>query len=163
MERAAEPEVDDEVGAVLGWLEFHRDALAAKCEGLTAEQLVTASAPPSTLTLLGLVRHLTEMERDYLTNDLSGENRGRVYVTDDDSEADIENLDASMVDSSMARWQAERAAADAVITRYGSLSELSPNGRATIRAYLLKVLQEYARHNGHADIIRERIDGSRGE
>jgi hypothetical protein len=71
MDRAPEPEADDEVGAVLGWLNFHRDALASKCEGMTAEQMVTASAPPSTLTLLGLVRHLTDIERDYLVNDLS--------------------------------------------------------------------------------------------
>ncbi|WUS74638.1 DinB family protein [Kribbella sp. NBC_01245] len=63
----------------------------------------------------------------------------------------------------MARWHEECAAADAVIARYGDLSDLAPAGRGTVRAYLLKVLQEYARHNGHADIIRERIDGRRGE
>ncbi|MFI7068622.1 DinB family protein [Kribbella sp. NPDC050124] len=163
MERAPEPEANDEVGAVVGWLEFHRDALAAKCDGMSPEQLVTASAPPSTLTLLGLVRHLTEIERDYLTNDLSGESRGTVYLSDDDDEADIENLDVSMVPESLDRWHQERQAANAVIARYDDLSALAPTGKASVRAYLLKVVQEYARHNGHADIIRERIDGARGE
>jgi hypothetical protein len=162
MERAPEPEALDEVGAVLGWLEFHRDALAANCDGLSAEQLVTASAPPSSLTLLGLVRHLTEIERDYLVNELSGRDGGFVY-TDDDEEADIEGLDASMVDESIANWHAERAVADAVLRGYDDLSALGPSGKYTVRAYVLKVLQEYARHNGHADIIRERIDGTRGE
>jgi Protein of unknown function (DUF664) len=163
MERAPEPEANDEISAVLGWLHFHRDALAANCEGMSPEQLVTASAPPSTLTLLGLVRHLTDIERDYLVNDLSGENHGLNYVTDDDPEADIENLDVSMVDDSLARWRQERDAADVVISRYDDLSAMAPAGKGSVRAYLLKVLQEYARHNGHADIIRERIDGSRGE
>ncbi|WP_165949103.1 mycothiol transferase [Kribbella turkmenica] len=162
MERSPEPEALDETGAVLGWLAFHRDALAAKCEGLTAAQLVTASAPPSSLTLLGLVRHLTEIERDYLVNELSGRNTGFVY-TDDDEDADIERLDASMVGDSMARWGDERAEADAILGRYDDLSALGPSGKYPVRVYVLKVLQEYARHNGHADIIRERIDGVRGE
>lgn len=163
MDRAPEPEANDEVGAVVGWLNFHRDALAAKCDGMTPAQLVTASAPPSTLTLLGLVRHLTEIERDYLVNDLSGEDRGAIYCTDEDEEADIEGLEASMAPESMANWRRERAAADALIGRHRDLSDLAATGKASVRAHLLKVVQEYARHNGHADIIRERIDGSRGE
>jgi hypothetical protein len=162
MERAPEPEAFDEIGAVTGWLAFHRDALAAKCEGLTAEQLVTASAPPSTLTLLGLVRHLTEIERDYLVNDLSGVDHGCHYV-DDDPDADLENLDVSMVEESVRRWYAERAAADELIARHDDFSAMAATGKASVRAHLLKVVQEYARHNGHADILRERIDGSRGE
>lgn len=63
----------------------------------------------------------------------------------------------------MARWRDERAAADAALRGYDDLSALGPSGKYTVRAYVLKVLQEYARHNGHADIIRERIDGTRGE
>ena len=62
MQRASEPDNLDERGLLLGWLAFHRDALAAKCDGFTDEQLVSAAAPPSDLSLLGLVRHLTEME-----------------------------------------------------------------------------------------------------
>jgi hypothetical protein len=163
MERVPEPEAFDEVGVVTGWLAFHRDALAANCEGLTAEQLVTPSAPPSSLTLLGLVRHLTEIERDYLVNDLSGVHHGYHYVSDDDPEADVENLDVSMVEGSMSRWYAERDAADALIARHPDFSVMAASGKASVRVHLLKVVQEYARHNGHADILRERLDGTRGE
>lgn len=163
MDRTPEPTADGERELVLGWLNFHRDALAAKCEAMTDEQLVTVSAPPSTLTLLGLVRHLTEMESHYLVHALSGQNRGFNYCTDDDPEADIEHLDVSMVGESMSRWRQEREAADALIARHADLSEPVATGWGSVRWHLLKVLQEYARHNGHADIIRERIDGSRGE
>ena len=65
MERVSEPADGDERDLLLGWLAFHRNALGAKCEGLDPEQLATRSAPPSPLSLLGLVRHLTEMERVY--------------------------------------------------------------------------------------------------
>jgi len=94
--RAAEPEDGDERALLLGWLRFHRDALAAKCAGMTAAQLVEQSAPPSTLSLLGLVRHLTEMECHYLGHALSGDGRAFAYCTEDDDEADIENLDVTM-------------------------------------------------------------------
>jgi hypothetical protein len=163
MDRTPQPNADDEAGVLLGWLNFHRDALAAKCEGMTAEQMVTASAPPSSLTLIGLVRHLTEMERHYIVRAFSGADIGLNYVTDEDEEADIENLDVSMVDDSMRRWHEERAAADTLIAANSDLSATAATGWGSIRALLVKVLQEYARHNGHADIIRERIDGARGE
>lgn len=163
MDRAPEPSDDDERGLLLGWLNFHRDALAAKCAALTDEQLVSMSAAPSTLSLLGLVRHLTEMERHYLVDALSGRKQGLIYCTDDDPEADIENLDASTVQRSIGRWHEERQAADALIAQCTDLSAPAASGWGSVRRHVLKVVQEYARHNGHADIIRERIDGSRGE
>ncbi|NUR24729.1 MAG: DUF664 domain-containing protein [Catenulispora sp.] len=86
-----------------------------------------------------------------------------MYCTDEDEEADIEGVEASMAPESMANWREERAAADALIARHLDLSDLAATETQSVRALLLKVVQEYARHNGHADIIRERIDGSRGE
>jgi hypothetical protein len=163
MDRTPQPSADDETGVLLGWLNFHRDALAAKCEDMTPEQMVTASAPPSSLTLLGLVRHLTEMERHYIVRAFSGEPMPLNYVTDEDEEADVENLHAGLVDDSMRRWRQEREAADALIAANPDMSATVATGWGTVRALLVKVLQEYARHNGHADIIRERIDGRRGE
>lgn len=163
MERTPEPEVDDEAGILVGWLNFHRDALEAKCEGITDEQLASASAPPSTLTLLGLVRHLTEMEGHYLVHALSGQDGGWQYTSDADPEADIENVDAGMAKESMARWHAVRAAADELIAGCPDMSAGVAAGWGSVRWHLAKMVQEYARHNGHADIIRERIDGSRGE
>ena len=148
---------------LLGWLNFHRDALAAKCDGLTPDQLVLASAPPSTLSLLGLVRHLTEMERHYLVHALSGEDRGFHYCTSENPDADIEGIDASMAEDSMRRWHSERADADTLIARCTDPSAPVATGWNTVRWHLLKVIQEYARHNGHADLVRERIDGATGE
>ena len=174
MERISEPRsrrgsvfasfgADDERELLLGWLRFHREALASKCEGMTDEQLLAQSSPPSTLTLLGLVRHLTEMESHYLVQALSGVDKGWVYCTDDDDEADIERLDLSMVSGSMSRWQDTVAEADKLLSAESELSAQVAAGWGSVRCHLLKVIQEYARHNGHADIIRERIDGLRGE
>jgi hypothetical protein len=163
MDRTPEPESSGERELLLGWLDFHRDALAAKCAGLDDEQLVCASAPPSALSLLGLVRHLTEMERHYLVDALAGTSVGLLYCTEENPEADIEGIDASMVAASMAAWAEARSRADAALHTFDDLGTPTPSGHRTARWHVLKVLQEYARHNGHADIIRERIDGARGE
>lgn len=146
-----------------GWLQFHREALAAKCEGMTDEQLLAQSAPPSSLSLLGLVRHLTEMENHYLVHALSGVDKGFVYCTEDDDEADIEHLNLSMVRESMSRWAAKIAEADGLLSAQSDLAAEVAAGWGSVRWHLVKVIQEYARHNGHADVLRERIDGTRGE
>ncbi|MBA3232831.1 MAG: DinB family protein [Propionibacteriales bacterium] len=163
MERISEPRTDNEGELLRGWLRFHREALASKCEGMTDQQLLTQSSPPSTLTLLGLVRHLTEMESHYLVRALSGVDKGFVYCTDDDDEADIEHLDVSMIGGSMSRWQDTLAEANELLSAQPELSAQVAAGWGSVRWHLLKVIQEYSRHNGHADIIRERIDGLRGE
>jgi Protein of unknown function (DUF664) len=162
-ERAPEPGDADERGLLLGWLEFHRDALAAKCGGLTARQLVSATAPPSDLSLLGLVRHLTEMERVYLVHALAGGGLVLVYCTDAEPDADIAGLGQAVSEASVSRWHLERAEADRLLAEAGPLGDVVPGNRYSLRWNLLKVIQEYARHNGHADLIRERIDGATGE
>ncbi len=162
-DRAPEPGADDEVGLLRGWLAFHRDALAAKCDGLSDVQLVEQSAPPSSLSLLGLVRHITEMERHYLGNALSGDGLPLYYCTDEDEEADIENLDPSTVALSMSNWRAEMQRSNELLGRRASFDDRTASGKLAVRWCVVKVLQEYARHNGHADIARERIDGLRGE
>jgi hypothetical protein len=164
MERAPEPRVADEYELLLGWLGFHRDALAAKCEGLTDDELVSASVPPSDLTLLGLVRHLTEMEHVYLVHALRGGGPlALVYCTDDSPDADIAGLDAAMAQPSIERWKAERKQADELLSITSSLDAPAAGNRFTVRWNLIKLIQEYARHNGHADLIRESIDGVTGE
>ncbi len=163
MERAPEPGNAGERDLLLGWLAFHRDALAAKCEGLTPDQLVQMSAPPSDLSLLGLVRHLTEMEHVYLVYALGGGTFGEVYCTDERPDADIAGLSAAMVPASLARWRDERTRADEVLSANRTLEETSAGNRYSVRWNLLKVIGEYARHNGHADLLRERIDGATGE
>jgi hypothetical protein len=163
MNRAPEPTSTAERGLLLGWLAFHRDALAAKCDGLTHEQLVMRSAPPSDLSLLGLVRHVTEIEHAYLVRALAGGRFTWVYCSDEAPDADIRDLQPDMVAASMARWHDERRLADQLISATGPLGAVAPGNQFSVRWNLVKVIQEYARHNGHADLIRERIDGATGE
>ena len=165
LDRVAEPVDGDERTVTLAWLAFHRNALAAKCDGLTPAQLATRSAPPSPLSLLGLVRHLTEMERVYGTWAL-GPKQPLQWVwgeyTDNGPEWDID-ADESMVDVSLAAWAGEQAAADARIRALPSLDAVAGGNGYSLRWNLQKLIGEYARHNGHADLIRERIDGATGE
>ncbi len=163
--RVPEPPDGDERSVLLGWLAFHRSALAAKCAGLDADQLVTRSAPPSPLSLLGLVRHLTEMERVYAAWALGPKTDLRFVwgdYTDGGPEWDID-ADAGMVDESMAAWAHEKQAADRRIAEHGQLADVGAGNGRSVRWNLQKLIGEYARHNGHADLIRERIDGQTGE
>ena len=163
MERAPQPGDSSERELLLGWLAFHRDALAAKCDGMTPGQLVARPAPPSPLSLLGLVRHMTEMERVYLVHALGGGPLSLVYCTDDAPDADIEGLTAEMVPASMDNWRAEQARANVLLSSTAPVGARSAGNRLSVRWNLVKLIQEYARHNGHADIVRERIDGATGE
>jgi len=163
MERVPEPRTNDERELLLGWLAFHRNALAAKCDGLSDEQLVTMSAEPSDLSLLGLVRHLTEMEHYYLAHAITGGGTTPVYCTEDDEDGDILGLAPDMARSSMDRWLAERRHADAELAAVEALDARAPGNGFSVRWNLIKIIQEYARHNGHADLLRERIDGATGE
>ena len=160
-----EPGDGDERSVLLGWLDFHRGVLAVKCAGLAAIDLVTQSSPPSKLTLLGLVRHLTEMERVYLVHALGPpEDLALVYgeYVDGGPEWDFEVVD-SMVEASFTLWERERQAADELLDAYPSIDALGSGNRHSVRWNLQKLVGEYARHNGHADLLRERIDGTTGE
>jgi Protein of unknown function (DUF664) len=164
-DRVPEPADGDVRSVLLGWLAFHRNAMEAKCAGLDADQLVERSASPSPLSLLGLVRHLTEMERAYGSWAL-GPKTDLHWVwgeyTDDGPEWDID-ADASMVEVSMAAWEQERAANDERIAAHATLDSIGEGNRRSLGWNLQKLIGEYARHNGHADLIRERIDGQTGE
>ncbi len=163
--RVPEPPDGDERGILLGWLAFHRNALEANCEGLDATQLATRSVPPSPLSLLGLVRHITEMERAYaawaLGPDVELEWVWGEY-TDDGPEWDID-VDASMLADSMSAWEREQRVADQRIASHVALESVGEGNGRSLRWNLQKLIGEYARHNGHADLIRERIDGQTGE
>jgi hypothetical protein len=163
--RVPQPEDGDERDILLGWLAFHRNALAAKCHGLSAEQLVNRAVLPSRLSLLGLMRHLTEMERAYLVWALGPDEPLKwvwgVY-TDDGPEWDFD-VDASMVGETMSAWEREKRIADERIGQYASLDLKGTGNGHSVRWNLQKLIGEYARHNGHADLLRERIDGATGE
>jgi hypothetical protein len=165
MERVPQPSDGDERSILIGWLAFHRDALMAKCAGLDADKLVTRSAPPSPMSLLGLVRHMTEMERVYAVWAL-GPKTDLQWVwgtyTEGGTEWDFD-VEASMLADSMTAWEHEKQAADERIQEHTALDSIGAGDAHSLRWNLLKLIGEYARHNGHADLIRERIDGQTGE
>ncbi|GGU76478.1 hypothetical protein GCM10010211_48120 [Streptomyces albospinus] len=164
IERSDAPVAAGERDMLQGWLDFHRDTLLAKCAGLTPEQLVRASNPPSTLTLLGLVRHLTEVERWWFRQCFAGERIGSLYFTEDDPDADFNGLDPAAAEADFAAFRAETAACDTVAAGRG-LDETftTSNGRTlNLRWVYVHLIEEYARHNGHADLLRQGIDGATG-
>jgi hypothetical protein len=162
-ERVAQPANLALPDVMVGWLAFHRDALRAKCAGLTDEELVDASTPPSTLSLLGLVRHMTEMEAVYARWPLTGGELSWVYCSDEDPEADIEGINADQAIDSLRTWGEICLQVDHLIAGCPDWTAASPGNGYSLNWNLLKLVQEYARHNGHADLLRERIDGLTGE
>ncbi|MET8009029.1 DinB family protein [Streptomyces sp. NPDC005271] len=155
----------DERTSLEEWLDFHRATLAVKCEGLDDKQLREASAPPSELTLLGLVRHMAEVERAWFRRVLAQEDVPPIWYSDEDPDGDFHVTDGDTMESSYALWRAEIAKAkeaaagrslDDIVTRPG-------RGDYNLRWIYLHMIEEYARHNGHADLIRERIDGVTGD
>jgi uncharacterized damage-inducible protein DinB len=166
VERTEASNVAPERQAVDELLEFHRATFLHKCSGLTGEQLAQRGCPPSTLSLLGLVRHLADVERSWFRTRLAGEDVGRIYG---DWSTAFDELDPAGAEADFATYAAEVDAARAIHSRY-DLDDtfdctFSDGGTATIdvRALLLHMIEEYARHNGHADLLREAVDGSTGE
>ncbi|WP_406433298.1 DinB family protein [Streptomyces sp. NBC_00631] len=163
------PAVDAGDRAMLeGWLEFHRQTLAVKCEGLTDAQLRTASVEPSPLSLMGLVRHMADVERSWYRRVLTGEEAPALYWSDTDPDGDFHLGEADTWQEAYTAWQAEIEAARQAAAGFG-LDDLS-KGRhrrtgkqISLRWIHTHMIEEYARHNGHADLIRERIDGATGD
>lgn len=162
--RAEQPADGDERSILTGWLAFHRDALAAKCQGLTADQLVERAVEPSSLSLLGLVRHMAEMERAYGVWPLGPKGELEwVWGTYEDGAEDDFDCDASVVEESLRAWRDEMRGTDEALARHPTLDEPAEGNGYSVRWNLAKLVGEYARHNGHADLLRERIDGQTGE
>ncbi|MDQ1040159.1 putative damage-inducible protein DinB [Streptomyces sp. V3I8] len=164
-----EPATDAGERAMLeGWLDYHRATLAVKCEGLDDTQLRTAAVPPSELSLLGLVRHMAEVERSWFRKVLTADDPGPLYYSDEDRDGEFHLTEADTWEEAYATWQAEIAVARRNAARLG-LDDLSEGvGRSTGKPFNLRwiythMIEEYARHNGHADLIRERVDGVTGD
>ncbi|WP_328890162.1 DinB family protein [Streptomyces sp. NBC_00316] len=150
-----------------GWLDYHRDTLALKCAGLTDAQLREASVPPSELSLLGLVRHMAEVERGWFREVLAGEDVKAVYGTDEDPDGEFHLTEADTWEKDGAIWREEIARAREIAANVG-LDDLSVGLSRKGEPYNLRwiythMIEEYARHNGHADLVRERIDGATGD
>ncbi|MGW4799773.1 DinB family protein [Nonomuraea sp. NPDC004297] len=146
------------------WLEWHRATLAVKCAGLSDEQLRERSAPPSGLSLLGLVRHMAHVERSWFRNVLNGEDLPKLWDKDRDNDADFKEAGTASVKEAFDVWQEEIGRARAISAAKPLDAAGDRHGRdCTHRWILVHMIEEYARHNGHADLLRERIDGVTGE
>jgi len=162
--RADPPRVADERAMYQAWLDFHRGTLLWKCAGLTDAQLKAPSVSPSTLTLLGLLRHMTDVERWWFRTNASGLALPALYWTDDDEDGDFDNVADADVEQGFATFKAECMAADEAV-RTMSLEDtfVGRKDPISLRWVYVHMIEEYARHNGHADLLRERIDGSTGD
>jgi uncharacterized damage-inducible protein DinB len=163
-ERVDPPLIADERTMLEAWLDWHRATLATKCEGLTAEQLRERAVPPSSLSLLGLVRHMAEVESGWFRRCLAGEDAKPIYCSKEDPDGDFDRIDDADSDADMQTWLDECGHARSVLAEIGSLDDLGKgrNQEFSVRWVLVHMIEEYARHNGHADLLRERIDGATG-
>ncbi|MFE2227697.1 DinB family protein [Streptomyces kronopolitis] len=150
------------LGAVLDW---QRDTFALKCAGLPPDLLSRRAIPPSGLSLHGLVRHLAGVERWWFRIQFAGEDLPLLHYSDEDPDQDFGVLDGD-VDEAFAVWRAECAHSRRITAQAGSLEETGIRRRTgepvSLRRILIDMIAEYARHNGHADLLRERLDGATG-
>jgi uncharacterized damage-inducible protein DinB len=156
-----------EQAVLLEYLRHYRLTLPMKCDGLDAEQMARRSVPPSTMSLLGLVRHLAKVEHHWFRRVMQGEDVPRLYADDTDRDADFNGAvaDDAVVAEAWEAWHREVAAAEGYVATVGSLDVegTHPDGPVALREVLVHMLEEYARHMGHADLLRERIDGRTGQ
>jgi hypothetical protein len=172
--RENRPTLGDERTTLVEAVRKARLTLEMKCAGLDAEAMARRAVEPSTLSLLGLVRHLAEMERATFRELMSGQDVPRLYCSATDRDGDFDGAvpDPQVVADAWAAWRAEvdfatRFVADAPsldITANDSLNQHgSGGGQISLREVLVGLIGEYERHLGHADLLRERIDGRLGQ
>ncbi len=159
--RIDEPFIGEERAMLDGFLDWHRATLLHKCGGLTGEQLARRSVPPSRLSLLGLVRHLAAVERTWFRRRFRGMQLDALYWRLDQPDAAFEEVDPDRAETDfgilireqeLCRQAVAGASLDATFLseRWGEMS---------LRWLYLHLIREYALHTGHADLLRERIDG----
>ena len=164
-ERREPPEVGDERATVEAFLEYHRVTFARKLEGLTPEQLRRRSVEPSSMSLLGLARHLADVERGWWRAGVAGEDAPPVTYSEANPDGDFDDVDTADPAADLARLAEEQDRARRVLAgrSLDDTWEDPRRGTLSVRWVLTHLLEEYARHNGHADLLRERIDGATGE
>jgi hypothetical protein len=165
--RTDPPPVAGERDSLDSWLDFHRATLLMKCQGLTGEQLARRAVPPSSLSLLGLVRHMAEVERAWFRRRVAGHAElGYLYCSDESPDGDFDFAGAASAEADLA-----------ALTRECGLARAAAAGRSLddtfvhessgitmdLRWVYVHMIEEYARHNGHADLLREQIDGATGD
>ncbi|WP_026152356.1 DinB family protein [Actinopolyspora halophila] len=166
VERPVPPMNADERAVLEGWLDFHRATLETKCAGVDDTQAATASVPPSGITLTGLIQHMAEVERNWFRRVLTGERTPPIHDPRADPhgpEGGFELAEGASLHEALTTWKAEVArarecCADRCLTETGHFA----GGEVNLRWIYVHLVEEYARHNGHADLIRERLDGTTG-
>ncbi|MGS2618882.1 DinB family protein [Micromonospora sp. LZ34] len=164
-ERIDPPVTGDERSTLRAYLDYHRATLAMKCDGLSDEQLRLRSMPPSTLSLLGLVRHMAEVERAWFRRVVNGEDLPLVWSDSGDYQEAYDPTGSTRAEAFDA-WQREVEHARRIEREAESLDVTAYSARwdetVSLRLVMLHLIHEYARHNGHADFLREGIDGTVG-
>jgi uncharacterized damage-inducible protein DinB len=146
-----------------GFLAWQRRTLLNICAGLTAEQLVERPSPPSNLSLLGLVRHMAKVERTWFRQRAAGEPVGWMYDPDKGKDADFDDLQPVLAEGDFERFAQECRLADQAAAKLSFDDTFTHRGETySLRLVYVHMITEYARHNGHADLLRERIDGTTG-
>jgi uncharacterized damage-inducible protein DinB len=153
---------DGEPAALQDFLTNYRMTLRMKCEGLDAEQLARRSVPPSTMSLLGLLRHLAEVERDW-RNWISDVIQLPKLYGERDADFDGAVAEQAEVDAAYADLEREQTAADAAPAEHPDLGERVGKDGIAMRELMVHRIEEYARHCGHADLLRECVDGRVGQ
>jgi uncharacterized damage-inducible protein DinB len=160
-----EPFISDERTMLVAFLDGHRDYLLQKCAGLTGEQLARPSVSPSNLSLLGLIRHMAEVERAWFRRRVQGSDLAMLYARPDNEDADFTELHPEQAEAEYATLLRERDLARAAVAEI-ALDDTFVHtrwGEVSLRWVFHHMICEYAQHNGHADLIREAIDGVRSE
>ena len=166
--REVRPPMPDERSTLMTFLRDQRFTLEIKCAGLSAAQLAARAVPPSTLSLLGLVRHLADVERGWMRRRMADLDAPARFSSPEDRDGDFDHAaaDPGLVDQAWTAWREECAFTDAFVADAPDLDVVGhdPDAmHATLRQVLLHLVEEYARHNGHADLLREQIDGRIGQ
>jgi uncharacterized damage-inducible protein DinB len=164
-ERIGPPLIAGEREMLRAFLDYHRATLAMKCDGLSDEELRRRSMPPSALSLLGLVRHMAEVERLWFRRVINGEDISLVWSDEGDFQVAYDASEATRAEA-FGAWQAEVEQARRIEREAESLDVTGHQPRwdedVSLRLVMLHLMHEYARHNGHADLLREGIDGTVG-
>ena len=161
----------DEPGVLIAFLDYYRSTLLMKADGLDDDQAGRPSVPPSSLSLLGLVRHMAEVERNWFQRVMEDRDASPIYYTDENEELDMQPPADATLEAAVSTLRAEIAVADRVITAH-TMDDLARRERRTdsggtffpnLRWILVHMIEEYARHCGHADLLREAVDGVVGD
>ncbi|WP_035839924.1 DinB family protein [Kitasatospora azatica] len=160
------PMAAGEPAMLASWLDFHRKTLALKCADLTDEQLKQRSVTPSSLTLLGLVRHLAEVEHYWYQVVLLGGEPVSLYSTEEDADYDFNGVDSASAAEAFQTWRRQIELAEQAVSGLplDTVAKRQRRGTdVTLRWIQVHMIEEYARHNGHADLLREAVDGVTGD